>query len=144
MVSSNPGVRLKVCQTLCGWSALGRHGFLSCCSVTQSCLTLFDSTDCSPPGSSIHGILQSRILEWIAISSSNGIFQQDIMAFKPCRLKMYSAASRSMLKWQREASLKGGNKTKLSRRKKEDAQVFPTVHSLTLIRGGKCPHDPQA
>ena len=42
------------------------------CSVFQSCLTLCDPVDCSPPGSSIHGILQARILEWIAISFSRG------------------------------------------------------------------------
>ena len=40
--------------------------------VTQSCLTLCDPTDCSPPGSSIHGIFQARILEWVAISFSRG------------------------------------------------------------------------
>ena len=38
----------------------------------QSCLTLGDPMDCSPPGSSVHGILQVRILEWVAISSSRG------------------------------------------------------------------------
>ena len=37
--------------------------------VTQSRPTLWDSMDCSLPGSSIHGILQARILEWVAISS---------------------------------------------------------------------------
>ena len=37
--------------------------------VAQSCPTLYDPTDCSPPGSSVHGILQARILEWIAIPS---------------------------------------------------------------------------
>ena len=42
--------------------------------VAQSCLTLCDPMDCSPPGSSIHGILQARILEWAAISFSRGIF----------------------------------------------------------------------
>ena len=42
------------------------------CSVTQSCLTLCDPLDCSPPGSSVHGIFQVRILEWVAISSSRG------------------------------------------------------------------------
>ena len=36
----------------------------------QSCLTLGDSMDCIPPGSSVHGILQARILERVAISSS--------------------------------------------------------------------------
>ena len=38
----------------------------------QSCLTLCDSMDCSLPGSSVHGILQATILEWVAIPSSKG------------------------------------------------------------------------
>ena len=42
--------------------------------VAQSCLTLLDPVDCSPPGSSVHGILQARTLEWVAISFSRGIF----------------------------------------------------------------------
>ena len=42
------------------------------CLVTKSCLTLCDPMDCSPPGSSVHGISQARILEWDAISFSNG------------------------------------------------------------------------
>ena len=41
--------------------------------VTQSCLTLCDPVDCSPPGSSVHGILQARILEWVAISFSRDL-----------------------------------------------------------------------
>ena len=40
--------------------------------VAQSCPTLCDPMDCSPPGSSVHGLLQARILEWLAISSSRG------------------------------------------------------------------------
>jgi len=43
---------------------------LHACSVAQSCLTLCDPMDCSPPGSSIHGIFQARILEWVAMFSS--------------------------------------------------------------------------
>ena len=43
--------------------------------VAQSCLTLYDPTDCSPPGSSIHGILQARIPEWVAIPFSIVSFQ---------------------------------------------------------------------
>ena len=39
--------------------------------VTQSCPTLCDPVDCSPPGSFVHGIVQARILEWVAISFSN-------------------------------------------------------------------------
>ena len=36
----------------------------------QVCLTLCDPMDCSLPGSSVHGILEAKILEWVAISSS--------------------------------------------------------------------------
>ena len=42
------------------------------CSVTHSRLTFYDPMDCSPPGSSVHGIFQAKILEWVAISSSRG------------------------------------------------------------------------
>ena len=43
--------------------------------VAQSCATLCDPMDCSPPGSSIHGIFQARIWEWVAISFSRGSSQ---------------------------------------------------------------------
>ena len=43
--------------------------------VTQSCPALCDPKDCSPPGSSVHGILQARILEWVAIPFSRGSSQ---------------------------------------------------------------------
>ena len=42
---------------------------------TQSCLTLCNPMDCSPPGSSVHGILQVRILEWIAMLFLRGSSQ---------------------------------------------------------------------
>ena len=42
-----------------------------CVLVAQSCLALSDPMDC-PPGSSVHGILQARILEWVAILFSRG------------------------------------------------------------------------
>ena len=45
------------------------------CLVAQSCLTLCDSMDCSPLGSSIHGILQARTLELVAFPFSGGSFQ---------------------------------------------------------------------
>ena len=41
----------------------------------QLCPTLCDPMDCSPPGSSVHGILQARILEWVAVPFSRGSFQ---------------------------------------------------------------------
>ena len=44
-------------------------------SVVQSCLTLYDPMDCSLPGSSVHGSLQARILEWVVIPFSRGSSQ---------------------------------------------------------------------
>ena len=44
---------------------------LVACAESVSIL-LFDPMDCSPPGSTVHGILQARILEWVATSSSRG------------------------------------------------------------------------
>ena len=51
------------------------HMHVCACLVVQSCLTLCGPMDCSPPGSSVHGISQARILEWVAISSSRGSSQ---------------------------------------------------------------------
>ena len=44
-------------------------------SLTQSCLTLYNSMDCSPAGSSVHRIFQARVLEWVAIPFSRGSSQ---------------------------------------------------------------------
>ena len=49
--------------------------------VTQSCLTLRDPVYCSPPGSSVHGILRARILEWIAISFSIALNSSHLFSF---------------------------------------------------------------
>ena len=63
----------------CPWDSLGKntgvacHFLLQCMKVksqsevAQSCLTLCDPMDCSPPGSSVHGIFQARVLEWGAV-----------------------------------------------------------------------------
>ena len=40
------------------------------CLVSQSCPTLCNPMNCGPPGSYVHGILQARILEWVAMPSS--------------------------------------------------------------------------
>ena len=45
-----------------------------CVLFTKSCLTLCDPMNCSPPGSSVHGISKARILEWVAIPFSRGSF----------------------------------------------------------------------
>ena len=58
-------------------TGVGCHFLLQCMKVksesevTQSCLTRSDPIDCSPPGSSIHGIFQARVLEWGAVAFSN-------------------------------------------------------------------------
>ena len=62
-----------------GWQVFscgGGDAFCSTsCSYVQLCLTLCDRMDCSLPGSSIHGNLQARILEWVSISFSRWSFQ---------------------------------------------------------------------
>ena len=40
------------------------------CSASQLCPTLCSLIDCSPPGFSVHGVFQARVLEWVVISSS--------------------------------------------------------------------------
>ena len=51
--------------------------------VAQSCLTLCDPMDYNLPGSSVHGILQARILEWVAIPFSRGSSQPRIEPRSP-------------------------------------------------------------
>ena len=51
------------------------HVYVFMSLVAQLCPTLCDPMDCSPPGSSVHGILQARIWEWVAISFSRGSSQ---------------------------------------------------------------------
>ena len=84
---------LQSCPTLCHpidsspsgsivWDSPGKNTGVGChfllqsmkvkseSEVAQSCLTLRDLMDCSPPGSSVHGIFQARVLEWGAIAFS--------------------------------------------------------------------------
>ena len=75
--------RRQPTRLLCPWDSLGKntgvgcHFLLQCVKVksesetAQSCLTLCNPMDCSPPGSSAHGIFQARVLEWGAIAFSS-------------------------------------------------------------------------
>ena len=54
------------------------------CMCAHPCPTLWDSMDCSPPGSSDHGLFQARILEWVAISYSRGSSQPRDRTRVPC------------------------------------------------------------
>ena len=51
--------------------------------VAQLCPTLCNPVDCSPPGSSVHGIFQARVLEWVAISFSSRIANWEIKTLFP-------------------------------------------------------------
>ena len=53
------------------------------CSVTRSCLSACHAMDCSPPGSSIRGIFQARVLEWVAISFSRDLPNPGIKPWSP-------------------------------------------------------------
>ena len=59
----------------CDWSSLAFGMMYSVCmraKSLQSCSTLLDPMDCSPPGSSVHGTLQARVMEWVTMPSSRG------------------------------------------------------------------------
>ena len=64
-----------------------------CVESLQSCLTLCDPMDCSLPGSSVHGILQAGILEWVAMPSSRGSSQPR----NPIHISYVSCTSRQVL-----------------------------------------------
>ena len=68
----------------------------------QSCLTLCDIMGCSPPGTSVHGILQAKILEWIAMSSSGNLPDPGIELALLCLLYcqvLYCQGHRESLCW---------------------------------------------
>ena len=68
---------LKYCinDIFTGWVSITCLESESESEVTQSCPTLCHPVDCRPPGSSVHGISQARVLEWAAISFSRGSSQ---------------------------------------------------------------------
>ena len=66
---------VEQCHERWGARVLSGHGFVLMCVCAkrlQSCLTFYDPMNCSLPGSSVHGILQARILQWAAMPSSRG------------------------------------------------------------------------
>ena len=81
-----------------GYNSLLMHPL---CSIAHSCPTLCDPMDCSLPGSSVHGILQARILERVAIFSSRGSSQPRdqtciSLVFLYCRQILYCWATREV------------------------------------------------
>ena len=67
-------VALQCCVCFCS-TAKGISYMYTCAQLLQLCPPLCDPMDCSPSGSSVHGILQASILEWVALPSSRGSSQ---------------------------------------------------------------------
>ena len=85
-----------------------------CAELLQLCPTLCDPVDCSPPGSSVHGILQARILEWVAMPLLQGIFptQGSNPGLLHCRCILYHLShqeSPRILEWIAMASSRGSS-----------------------------------
>ena len=87
-------------------TGVGCHFLLQCMKmkseseVAQSCATSSDPMDCSLPGSSIHGIFQARVLEWVAIAFSNTIMRNGILPFHIStyyKLNVFYVASQSSI-----------------------------------------------
>ena len=78
-------------EVCCGrvWMCVRAH--TRACFVSQSCPTVCDPMDCSLSGSSLHGVLQARILEWVAISFARGSSQprDQMQVFLHCRQMFY-------------------------------------------------------
>ena len=96
-------------------TGVGCHSLLQCMKVksesevAQSRPTLHDPTDCSPPGSSVHGIFQARVLEWGAIAFSNRRYSVLIynVFYTYCLNRLYSVNSTFIYfgKWKKSTWL---------------------------------------
>ena len=80
-------------------AGVGCHFLLQCVKVksesevAESCITLSDPMDCSPPGSSVHGIFQARVLEWGAIAFS-------VIGYIPIQTKKLKKKITACLGWR--------------------------------------------
>ena len=70
------------------WGLFGA-GVCMHAQLLQSCPTLCDPMDCGPPGSSVHGILQARILEWVAMLSFRDLPDLEIKSMSPVALALH-------------------------------------------------------
>ena len=86
--------------------------------VAQPCLTLPDPKDCSPPGSSVHGILQARMLEWVTMPSSRGSSRPRLWTRVSCFVGRYFTI------WARPGQLRRRDGKTLPYIKKENLLQF--------------------
>ena len=141
----------------CPWDSPGKntgvgcHFLLQCMKVksesgvTQSCPTLRDPMDCSPPGSSVHGIFQARVLEWAAIAFSDS---SSLLGFKPSNLALDCTISYCCGQWiGRENKRVTGVSKRRRKRGSIILQCFPVsgwfhrqlpywVYSIQQVRNG--------
>ena len=94
--------RRQPTRLLCPWaspgknSGVGCHFLLQCMKVksesevAQLCPTLSDPMDRSPPGSSVHGIFQARVLEWGAIAFSDLSTLEHVISYLPHRILLHT------------------------------------------------------
>ena len=131
--------RWQPTRLLCPWDSPGKntgvgcHFLLQCrkvkskSEVAQSCPTLRDPMDCSPPGSSVHGIFQARVLEWGAIATTTkrtGLLNR---TFSPPDLGL-GAGSR----WE-DRELQSPQDALQSRRRKQGALTNTRKNSILFL-----------
>ena len=115
------------------------QGEVCVCSLTQLCLTLCDPMDCSPPASSVHGILQARILEWVAMPSSRGSSLPKDQTHISCigRLTLYHWATREALEDEEKGSKRLIDFSKVTQLETSRTRpVPPLCHPQTLSGPG--------
>ena len=107
--------RLQPSRLLRPWDSPGKntgvgcHFLLQCMKVksenevTQSCPTHSDPMDCSLPGSSIHGIFQAGVLEWVAIAFSSIVVEHGLNCSKACGIFLDQGSNLCLLHWQADS-----------------------------------------
>ena len=117
-------------------TGVGCHFLLQCMKmkseseVAQSCPTLSDPMDCSPPGSSVHGIFQARVLEWGAIAFSGLVVYQYL---KQLMIVPFSRSRKSALPTAFANSLTGNPILRCSGPKLRSSLTFLSCHNLHLV-----------
>ena len=101
-----------------------------CVLVAQSCPTLCDPMDYSPPGSSVHGILQARKPEWIAIPFSRGSSRPRDQTHISC---VSCIAGRFFTTWELKEFWSGYRKNKCKGKKWTTIHIKPFGHSGHLL-----------